>query len=100
MRQVLENLLGNALKFTAHGTVTLAVSAEATGIRFAVADTGPGMEAADVERLFQPFSQAASGRPPEAGAGLGLAISQHLVGLMGGRIEVKVGPGSGVVGFR
>jgi signal transduction histidine kinase/DNA-binding NarL/FixJ family response regulator len=116
LRQVLENLLGNALKFTRTGTVTVAVtrepaaasgplpgpdspalnSAPAEVFRFTVADTGPGLAPEDLARLFQPFSQAVSGRPPEPGAGLGLAISQHLVGLMGGRIEVasQVGVGS------
>ncbi len=107
LRQVLENLLGNAIKFTRAGTVRLEVdrepspAADAAGATktgsyaFAVTDTGPGLSADDVARLFQPFSQAVSGRPPEQGAGLGLAISQHLVGLMGGRIEVVSRPGEG-----
>ncbi len=103
LRQVLENLLGNAIKFTRSGVVRLeAAPCAATDgspaparFRFAVTDTGPGLEPADVERLFRPFSQAVTGRPPEQGAGLGLAISQHLVGLMGGRIEVTSRPGEG-----
>ena len=102
LRQVLENLLGNAIKFTRTGTVRLEVSRvpeagehPSESYRFAVTDTGPGLTPDDVARLFQPFSQAVSGRPPEQGAGLGLAISQHLVGLMGGRIEVRSQPGEG-----
>ncbi len=96
LRQVLENLLGNALKFTQRGSVSVRGVETGEGrVRFEVVDTGPGMTAADVGRLFQPFSQAVTGRPPEPGAGLGLAISQHLVGLMGGRIEVESQPGAG-----
>ena len=103
IRQVLENLVGNAIKFTRHGGVTLEVRSEpqadspdaASRVRFTVTDTGPGLAAEDVARLFQPFSQAVSGRPSEPGAGLGLAISQHLVGLMGGAIEVTSQPGVG-----
>ncbi len=103
IRQVLENLVGNAIKFTRQGSVRLEASTEAASardmnarrVRFSVIDSGPGLASEDVARLFQPFSQAVSGRPPEPGAGLGLAISQHLVGLMGGLIEVTSQPGTG-----
>jgi CheY-like chemotaxis protein len=96
LRQVLENLVGNALKFTHRGSVSVRGGEMGEGrVRFEVVDTGPGMTAEDMGRLFQPFSQAVTGRPPEPGAGLGLAISQHLVGLMGGRIEVESQPGAG-----
>ena len=103
IRQVLENLVGNAIKFTRQGVVRLEAVVESEGkslaaaprVRFTVTDTGPGLTADDVARLFQPFSQAVNGRPPEQGAGLGLAISQHLVGLMGGTIEVSSQPGVG-----
>ena len=103
IRQVLENLVGNAIKFTRQGIVRLEAILESEGkspeaaprVRFTVTDTGPGLTADDVARLFQPFSQAVNGRPPEQGAGLGLAISQHLVGLMGGTIEVSSQPGVG-----
>jgi len=98
LRQVLENLLGNAIKFTRSGSVRLEVTRIADGdrFRFEVSDTGPGLTPEDAARLFQPFSQATTGRPPEQGAGLGLSISQHLVGLMGGRIEIasRLGEGS------
>ena len=96
LRQVLENLAGNAVKFTRTGEVVLEVRAVAPDrVEFLVRDTGPGMTAEDVARLFKPFSQAEQGRPPEQGAGLGLAISQHLVGLMGGEITVASQPGRG-----
>jgi signal transduction histidine kinase/CheY-like chemotaxis protein len=98
LRQVLENLLGNAVKFTTSGGVRLEAVPDPAGadrFRFAVTDTGPGLSSDDIARLFQPFSHAGSGRPHEQGAGLGLAISQHLVGLMGGRIEVEGAPGKG-----
>jgi signal transduction histidine kinase/CheY-like chemotaxis protein len=96
LRQVLDNLLANALKFTREGGVRLAVRyGPAERCRFEVSDTGAGIAAADLGRLFRPFEQAADGRPPEPGAGLGLSIAQHLVGLMGGRIEVESAPGAG-----
>jgi len=96
LRQVLENLVGNAVKFTRDGRVSLDVRPAGPDLwEFVVTDTGPGMTAADVARLFQPFSQALEGRPAEPGAGLGLAISQNLVGRMGGRISVESTPGKG-----
>jgi hypothetical protein len=104
LRQVLDNLLGNAVKFTARGSITLRVSRDDTnprsststpqlqlhgeGFTFTVLDTGVGIAAPDLATLFQPFHQAADGRPPEPGTGLGLAISQRLVALMGGQLEV------------
>ncbi|MBI5692518.1 MAG: response regulator [Verrucomicrobia bacterium] len=98
LRQVLENLLGNALKFTSRGRVRLEVDpagAHADGIRFRISDTGPGIAAEDQARLFQPFQQAATGRPPEPGTGLGLAICQRFVELLGGRITLASTPGEG-----
>ena len=101
LRQVLENLLGNAIKFTPRGEVILACRVReerpsSVGLyEFSVTDTGPGLSRAELDRLFQPFSQVANSRPQDQGAGLGLAISQHLVGLMGGRIEVASETGRG-----
>ncbi len=96
LRQVIDNLLGNAAKFTAAGTVKFQVRATGTElIEFGVSDTGVGISAADLERLFTPFQQAVDGRPPEPGTGLGLAISQRMVGLMGGMLEVESRPASG-----
>ncbi len=120
LRQVLDNLLGNAVKFTTTGTVTFSIrreslrSARAEGsgeapspaasahadaaadsFVFTIADTGVGISAADLARLFTPFQQAADGRPPEPGTGLGLAISHRMVSLMGGQLGVESQPGSG-----
>lgn len=96
LRQVLLNLLGNAVKFTAAGTVRLDVMAAGEGaLRFAVSDTGPGIAEADRARLFQPFSQLDGGR--HGGAGLGLAISKRLVEGMGGVITLQSIAGAGAV---
>ncbi len=96
LRQVIDNLLGNGLKFTATGAITLrAAKAGDEAVMFAVEDTGVGIAAADLAKIFQPFEQAASARPPEPGTGLGLAISQKFVALMGGQLEVESKPGSG-----
>ncbi|HVU24434.1 MAG TPA: ATP-binding protein, partial [Opitutus sp.] len=96
LRQVIDNLLGNAAKFTSTGSVRFAVRVAAPEtIEFSVADTGVGIGAADLARLFTPFQQAADGRPPEPGTGLGLAISRRLVELMDGRLEVESQPGRG-----
>jgi len=101
LRQVLLNLLGNAVKFTASGRVALVVSLlEATGdgvlLRFEVQDSGPGLSAEELGRIFCPFEQAGSIERREAGTGLGLAISRQLVRLMGSEIQVqsRVGQGS------
>jgi PAS domain S-box-containing protein len=102
LRQVLINLLGNAVKFTQRGGVSLAVrqvSAEAGSarLRFEVRDTGIGIAPGDLERVFQPFEQAGDEQLRAGGTGLGLAISRQLVGLMGGAIEVDSTPGQGSV---
>lgn len=102
LRQVLINLLNNALKFTEAGRVELVVGAERPGggerwrLRFAVKDTGPGIAAEERAQLFQLFTQTEAGRRSGGGTGLGLALSQSLVRLMGGQIEVEsvVGRGS------
>ncbi|HVZ65944.1 MAG TPA: response regulator [Lacunisphaera sp.] len=102
LRQVLVNLLGNALKFTAHGEVLLSVRfiGDASGpvvITFDVKDTGIGIPAEAIPRLFQSFTQVdASTTRKFGGTGLGLAISKRLVELMGGRLEVtsEIGRGS------
>ena len=102
LRQVLQNLLGNALKFTSQGSVTLDVVHEKTAdqldwLRFSVQDTGIGVTEAQRGRLFKAFSQADNsiGRK-YGGTGLGLIISQRLVHVMGGTgIEVESQPGLG-----
>ena len=97
LEQILLNLLSNAVKFSPHGQVTLHVTPSAPGwLRFDVADTGIGIEAAKLPLLFKPFEQAdASTTRRFGGTGLGLAISQRLAQLMGGRIGVTSRPGEG-----
>lgn len=101
LRQVLNNLLSNAMKFTETGSITLRLDAwpeEPTGysILIEVADTGPGMSAEQLERLFTPFDQTADGvSARHGGSGLGLAISRDLVELMGGRLTARSTPGMG-----
>jgi PAS domain S-box-containing protein len=96
LRQVLLNLLGNAVKFTETGGVLLTLTMEAGRLRVAVADTGPGLHEADQARVFQEFEQAdAATTRAHDGAGLGLAISQKIVEQMGGEIRVESRPGEG-----
>ncbi len=89
LRQVLVNLLSNAVKFTARGRVALGVAWSAGRARFAVEDTGAGIAADELARLFEPFSQAEAGRQREDGTGLGLSITREIVRLMGGEIAVR-----------
>ncbi len=100
LRQVLDNLVGNAIKFTAQGRVTLQLRGGAgadgrAALEFRVTDTGAGITAADRDRLFQPFEQAAATRGDAPGTGLGLAISRALVACMGGEIALTSAPGQG-----
>lgn len=96
LRQVIDNLLGNAVKFTRTGVVKFEAHVVAPEqIQFSISDTGVGISEADLARLFTPFQQAVDGRPPEPGTGLGLTISQRLVALMGGKLEVESRPGAG-----
>jgi signal transduction histidine kinase/DNA-binding response OmpR family regulator len=95
LRQVLYNLLGNALKFTERGHIELCVSAADGRIRFTVADTGIGIASAEQSAIFSLFHQAAGPALSAQGTGLGLAISQRLVRLMGGEITVESTLGTG-----
>ncbi len=101
LRQVLMNLLSNAVKFTHEGSVTVSVQLEERArrqsrIRFAVADTGIGIESEARERLFEPFTQADGTTTRRyGGTGLGLAICRRVVQLMGGQIGVDSEPGQG-----
>ncbi len=96
VRQIVSNLLSNALKFTAEGRVTLLATAAADRIRLAVQDTGVGIAPEVQERLFQPFTQAdASTTRRYGGTGLGLSICRQLAHLMGGEIGCTSQPGRG-----
>jgi signal transduction histidine kinase/CheY-like chemotaxis protein len=112
LRQIIINLLGNALKFTSQGSINLTVKLEENNklvkdkidflfsdtysLYFAVEDTGPGIEAEEMEQLFSPFEQTKIGRISNEGTGLGLSICQKFVELMGGELKVQstVGQGS------
>lgn len=105
IRQILINLLGNAVKFTNSGEITLKIeaengddSAEACPVRFTVEDTGIGIEQERINHLFEAFTQADNSITRRyGGTGLGLAISNRLCGMMGGKLEVKSEPGKGTV---
>ena len=93
IRQVLVNLLANALRFTTRGSVALDVRYTAGEMQVAVEDTGPGISDADMARLFQPFSQVGVG--DGRGSGIGLALCKQLVEAMNGHIGVDSEPGRG-----
>ena len=105
LRQVLSNLVGNAVKFTAQGNIILTLTQERADsgglwLRFSIADTGIGMSADDIERLFRPFIQAdVSTARKYGGTGLGLAICKRLVLAMDGEIGADSTPGKGSVFF-
>lgn len=96
IKQILINLVGNAIKFTEQGQVALKVSETADGIAFAVADTGPGLRAEEQAAVFDRFARTEESSRTSPGAGLGLAITRGLVELMEGEITVEseVGVGS------
>jgi len=97
LAQVLDNLVDNAIKFTPPGgAIRLTLAASGAEVRLAVADNGPGLAAADMARMFQPF-QTLSAVPSggESSTGLGLHIAREIAALHGGRIEVDAAPGAG-----
>lgn len=98
LRQVLINLLGNAIKFTDQGQVSFrAMLVGASNIRFEIEDTGVGMSIEQVEKIFLPFEQVGETERKSEGTGLGLAISQRIANLMGSGIEVQSQLGEGSI---
>ena len=97
VRQILINLLGNAIKFTAQGEVALQVRYAREMAHIDIRDTGPGMTLQELDRVFEPFTRASSAAPAAPGAGLGLTIAKMLTDLMGGELTVQSTPGLGSV---
>jgi signal transduction histidine kinase len=101
LRQVLLNLAGNAVKYTAHGSVEIAVRPESEdGILISVCDTGPGIAPEHVEHIFEPFWQVdRTQRSQGGGTGLGLSVVRRMLDLLGGsvRVESALGKGSSFV---
>jgi signal transduction histidine kinase len=96
VRQVLHNLISNALKFTERGGVRITARCEGADVAVSVADSGVGMDEATLARLFERFAQADSSTTRRyGGTGLGLSICRQLVGLMGGEIAASSAPGQG-----
>ncbi|MGM9489487.1 CHASE domain-containing protein [Ideonella sp. YS5] len=94
--QVLINLLGNALKFTEAGVIRLRAWRDGPAVWMEVEDTGPGMQAAELERLFEPFGQGEAGRA-KGGTGLGLSLSREMTRAMGGELALTSAPGAGTL---
>ncbi|MEO8298122.1 MAG: ATP-binding protein [Burkholderiales bacterium] len=98
LRQILINVLGNAVKFTREGQVVLRASYAREMARFEIEDSGPGMSAEELDRVFDPFVRgSAAGGGSEGGTGLGLTIAKMLTGLMGGELTVDSQPGRGSI---
>ncbi|OKH37163.1 hypothetical protein NIES2119_15215 [[Phormidium ambiguum] IAM M-71] len=100
LRQVLINLLGNAIKFTSIGSVTFQVEMlnhqeKMASIRFKITDTGVGIKPEEIPKIFLPFEQAEAGNKQVEGTGLGLTISRKLVQMMGSEIKIKSDLGQG-----
>jgi signal transduction histidine kinase/CheY-like chemotaxis protein/purine-cytosine permease-like protein len=96
LRQILLNLLSNAVRFTERGAVSLVIDARREVLRFEVVDTGIGIAPQDLERIFLPFERGSGGRRnAEPGTGLGLTITHLLTDLMGGQLSVKSTLGEG-----
>jgi signal transduction histidine kinase/PAS domain-containing protein len=96
VRQILANLVGNAVKFTQRGGITVRLLAEADAVRLEVADTGEGIAPELQERVFEPFFQVdASTTRREGGVGLGLALSREFARLLGGDLTLRSTPGEG-----
>ena len=96
IRQILINLVSNAIKFTDKGSVEIDVAADDGAFKISVKDTGPGVAPADQKRIFEQFQQVdSSSTRKKGGTGLGLSISRQLVDMHGGRIDLDSTPGVG-----
>ncbi len=97
VRQILINLLGNAIKFTAAGEVVLRLRYAREFAEIEIEDTGPGMSSEELGRIFEPFARGSTAAGAASGAGLGLTIAKMLIDLMGGEMTVQSTPGQGSV---
>ncbi|MFZ2971659.1 MAG: ATP-binding protein [Ferribacterium limneticum] len=95
LRQILINVLGNAVKFTVRGGVTFGVECRRDMAIFDIRDTGPGIPAVDMQRIFEPFTRGSSVQA--GGSGVGLTIARMLTDLMGGEMQVSSTPGEGTL---
>ncbi|CAN5653711.1 hypothetical protein BH11ARM2_BH11ARM2_26310 [soil metagenome] len=94
LKQVLGNLVSNAIRYTERGEVRITAQRTEKGVRFLIADTGSGISPEEHGRIFAPFE---TGNLPESGTGLGLAIARRIVGLMGGELDLQSDAGAGSV---
>jgi signal transduction histidine kinase len=99
LRQVLLNLISNAIKFTNEGTITMSVKNQGQDLLFAVIDTGPGIPPDKQALIFEPFIQAENGARQLQGTGLGLPISRSLIRTHGGELWVESEDGEGSAFF-
>lgn len=94
LRQVLINLVGNAVKFTEEGGITIVAGPDEGGLKFAVTDTGIGIDGSEIERILEPFVQS-NEHGTDGGTGLGLAISSRYISMMGGKLTISSRRGQG-----
>lgn len=97
IHQIITNLIGNALKYTSIGGITLSIEKKENMLFFSVADTGMGIEDKDKEEVFEMFRQAKQLSNNQKGSGLGLAICKKILDIMGGEIQIKDNPGGGSI---
>jgi signal transduction histidine kinase len=95
VRQIIGNVVGNAIKFTSRGSVTVRVDPRDGGVSIAIADTGPGIASKDHEAIFREFFQTGDVRRQRVGTGLGLAITRRLVQMHRGFIDLRSQLGKG-----